>query len=349
MLRMFRHPCVAGAAMRWRRHGDIGQRGSSELSTEEETMNTETGSGTSTSGTSTTGDCAGCDVGGLACSIEMYKRQAVVAEESTTALQGYQEKFDTARSGYTKARADAKTDVEGAAKTLGVIKDSLKCVLGDDERRYLREALDTVTAAIEACAGTSGGCCVGDCSYPSAPTDGETTSSLAGLIDQYRQAAAKNQACFVSLIDLLSSIPTAIADLKAAVAQLAADVKAEGPKDLVRLYARFLVLRIRFEGDKQFGGFSSVNAYVDCVCRAMQCSYAAWQSVIELEGRKARLDCEERARKAECDRKQKDILEDILCEYEKKSKTQPPSAPGHEHDPDCGCGHHHDESGSSAD
>ena len=57
-------------------------------------MSTETDSGTSTNGTSTGGECVGCDVGGLACTTEMYKKQAEVAEESTQALQGYQEKFD---------------------------------------------------------------------------------------------------------------------------------------------------------------------------------------------------------------------------------------------------------------
>ena len=300
-------------------------------------MSTET-----ESGTSTTGECAGCDVGGLACSTEMYKRQAEVAEESTKALDGYQAKFDSARGAYTKARADAKADVDAAGTKLDGIRETLKCVLGKDERQCLRDSLDKITAAITACAGSSGGCCVGDCSYPSAPTEDETTSSLAGLIDQYRQAAARHQACFGSLITLLTSIPAAIAELKAAVTELDTDVKADGPKDLVRLYARYLVLRSRLDGDALFGGFASVNAYVDCLCKAMQCSYAAWQAVIELEGRKARLECEERARKAECDRKQKDILEDILCEYE-KCKPQHPSEPGGggEHDPDCGCGQHH--------
>ena len=59
-------------------------------------------------------------------------------------------------------------------------------MLGKDERECLCKSLDTATAAIKECTGTSGGCCVGECSYPSAPTEGETTSSLAGLIDEYR-------------------------------------------------------------------------------------------------------------------------------------------------------------------
>jgi hypothetical protein len=302
-------------------------------------MSSETDSDTSTNATSG-GECAGCEVGGLACSTEMYKRQAEVAEESTQALDGYQAKFESARGDYTKARAEAKADVAAAAKKLDEIKDALKCVLGKDERSCLKDSLGTVTQAIKDCTGTSGGCCAGDCSYPSEPTEGETTHTLAGLIDQYRLAAARNQACFGSLIDLLTSIPAAIADLTAAVAQLDADVKADGDKDLVRLYARYLVLHAKLEGDGLFGGFASVNAYVDCLCTAMQCSYAAWQAVIELEGRKARLDCEDRARQAECERKQKDILEDILCEYEKCRPATPSGTD--QHDSDCGCGHHHD-------
>ena len=105
----------------------------------------------------------------------------------------------------------------------------------------------------------------------------------------------------------------------------------------MRLYARYLVLSGQLEGDALFGGFASVNAYVDCLCKAMQCSYAAWQAVIELEGRKARLECEERARADECERKQRDILDDILCEYE---KCKPSSPSDESHDDDCGCGQH---------
>jgi hypothetical protein len=313
-------------------------------------MSTETEAGTSTIGTSTTGECGGCEVGDLACTTEMYKRQAEVATESSQQLDEYQKKFETARATYTKARADAKADVDPAVKDsaaykLDKIGGNLKCVLGTEERKCLRDSLDTVAKAIKECSGTTNGCCVGDCSYPSEPTDGETTSSLAGLIDQYRQAAAANQACFNSLIDLLTTIPVGITNLKSAVAQLDADVKANGDKDLVRLYARYLVLKSQLDGDGLFGGFASVNAYVDCLCKAMKCSYAAWQAVIELEGRKARLGCEDKVRKAECERKQKDILEDILCEYE-KCKPSKPTDPD-PHGSDCGCDHQHNHGSES--
>ena len=314
-------------------------------------MSTETDSGTSTDGTSTTGECDGCDVGALACSIEMYTRQSEVAKDSTEALEGYQEKFDSARGKYTKARADAEADVKAAKTMLKECKTSLECEfrkekLGNEKLECLRKSLDKVTAAITECAGTSGGCCVGDCSYPSAPTEGETTSSLAGLIDQYRQAAERNKACFDSVIKVLDSIPTDVTNLKTNAKELHDDVKKDGPKDLVRLYARYLVLWSQLNGDKLFGGFASVNAYVDCLCKALQCSYAAWQALIEVEGRKAKLECEEKARKAECDRKQKDILEDIMCEYEKCKPSEPPSGCGH--DPDCGCEHNDHGSGQTA-
>lgn len=307
-------------------------------------MSTESDSDTSTNGPSSGGECMGCDVGGLACTTEMYAKQAEVAQKSTEALKGYQDKFAEARGAYTKVRSDAKADVHATKDLLGGIKDTLKCVLDKDERACLKSSLEVVKAAIQECTGTTGGCCVGECSYPSEATEGETTSSLAGLIDEYTQEAARNQACFEKLIELLASIPTGVAELKAAVEQLDADVKADGDKDLVRLYARYLVLQWRLEGDALFGGFSSVNAYVDCLCKAMQCSYAAWQAIIELEGRKARLECEERARKEECDRKQRDILEDILCEYEKCRPEPPAEDP---HDEDCGCSHRHPPEGTS--
>ncbi|RZU11367.1 hypothetical protein EV645_6533 [Kribbella rubisoli] len=298
--------------------------------------------GTETDTPQTTGNCAGCDPGGLACSTEMYKRQAEVAEESAKALDKYQEKFESARAAYAKARADAKADVEKAKQDLETVKQAL-CKLSIEDRKCLRDSYNKVYQAIKDCSGTTGGCCVGDCSYPTEATDSETTSSLAGLIDQYRQAAATNQACFANLIKLLDTIPAEITTLKKDVGDLVDQVGKAADKDvLVRLYAKYLVVRLGLEGDRLFGGFTSVNAYVDCLCRAMQCSYAAWQAVIELEGRKARLDCEDRARKAECERKRKDIVEDILCEYE-KCKPTTPSDPG-THEPDCGCGQHHGDS-----
>ena len=194
-----------------------------------------------------------------------------------------------------------------------------------------------MTAAIKECSGGSTtGCCVGDCSYPYEPTEGETASSLAGLIAQYRRAAADNQACFDSLIKLLTEIPQVTAKLKADVAALENESKSADGTTAVRLFARYLVLKHQLSGGGLFGGFANVNAYMDCLCKAMQCSYAAWQAVIELEGRKAFLECQDKAAQAECERKKKDILEDLLCEYE-KCKPATPSDGG---DDDCGCGQH---------
>ncbi|WP_433157863.1 hypothetical protein [Kribbella sp. CA-247076] len=303
------------------------------------------GTETETDTPQTTGNCAGCDSGGLACSTEMYKRQAEVAEESAKALDKYQETFDSARAAYPKARADAKVDVEKAREDLETVRQSL-CKLSKDDRRCLYESYQKVQKAIDDCSQTAGPCADCECPDPPAPSTDETSSSLAGLIDKYRQIAASNQACFTSLTELLKSIPTDIKSLKDDVAKLVREVGEAVDKDvLVRLYVRYLVLRLRSDGNSLFGGFDSVNAYVNRLCKAMQYSNAAWLAVIELEGRKARLDCQERSRKAECERKRKDIVEDVLCEYE-KCKPATPSDPS-THEPGCGCGQHEDQSSNA--
>lgn len=292
--------------------------------------------------TAQTGNCSGCDPGGLACSTEMYKRQAEVAQEAAKALDKYQETFDSARATYAKARADAKVDVDKAKQDLETVRQSL-CKLSKDDRKCLLESYKKVQKAIDDCNRTSGACADCECPDPPGPSDDETSSSLAGLIDKYKQIAARNQACFTSLTELLESIPTDSKALKTSVADLVREVGEAVDKDvLVRLYVRYLVLRLKLDGNGLFGGFESVNAYVNRLCKAMQCSNAAWLAVIEIEGRKARLDCVERARQAECERKRKDIVEDVLCEYE-KCKPSAPSDPG-THEPGCGCGQHEDQS-----
>jgi hypothetical protein len=303
--------------------------------------------GNSTQTTTQTSNCAGCDVGGQKCSIERYKRQAAVAEEMTQALSGFQEKFDKARTTYTKARADAEADVKWSQRILygkgaepgeTSVKERLKCLTDSDQRDCLKDSLATVAAAIKECSGTTTtGCCVGDCDYPHAETPGETASSLAGLIAQFRGDAQKNQDCFNSLIDLATNIPKGTADLRAAVAKLDEESKSATRDNAVRLFAEYLVLRHRLSGGGLFGGFKDVNAYMDCLCKALQCSYLAWEAVIDLEGRRAYLECQDKAKQDECERKKKEILEDLLCEYE---KCKPDSDPDPTHDDDCGCGQH---------
>ncbi|NPC44577.1 hypothetical protein [Nocardioides sp. zg-1230] len=306
----------------------------------------DTSTGTQTQDPTDSSACDGCDIVGVACATERYKKQAEVAEESAQALEGFQEKYDLARAAYSKARADAEADVAWSKKTLygkdsggkTSIKERLKCLLDDDQRKCLKESLRTVTAAITECSGASTtGCCVGDCDYPHEPSEDETVSSLAGLIAKYRAAATWNQACFGSLIDLATEIPQQTSEIRAAVAKLDEESKSASKENVVALYATYLVLKHRLAGGGLFGGFAHVNAYMDCLCKALQCSYAAWQAVIELEGRRALLECQDKAARDECDRKKREILEDLLGEYE---KCKPAAVASSDHDEDCGCGQH---------
>lgn len=314
----------------------------------------------------TTDPCGDCDHGGiedLSCSAKRFQKQAEVANQSATELEGYRAQFATARADYTKVRDAVKADVDAASTQLKHVHDTLRCLLDDDEKHCLKESLCTVVEAIDECAGASG-CCVGDCEFDSSVGEGETASDLAGRIDKYRRSTQQNTDCFTSLIAQQQQIPTDVAAIKAEVTQLAADVAAEGDKDVIRLYSRWLVARMKLEPKRLWRGLLTVNDYVDCLCRALRCALLGWEAIIVLEGAKAEMDCKDQAKVAACLKKQQDILEDLLCEYEKcrpqhggstgssggsdggsgGAPSTPAGAPGGDHsddDDECNCGHHH--------
>lgn len=284
---------------------------------------------------STTVGCGTCDAGDLACSTKRFTRQAVVAEESTTALAGLTEKYDQALAAYTEARTSVQADVKATKDLLKHLRDSLKCLLSDEDRKCLKESFKKVIAAIDQCKGR-GGCCVGNCDFDGTAGGDETASGLAGRIDQYRRDTQKNTDCFTKLITHPQVVPAEVAAIKAEVAAIDTAVRAEGDKDVALLYARVLVARSRLDAERLWQGFANVGSYMECLCKALQCSYQGWEAIILLEGLKAEKDCQDEAKVTACTKLQTDILENLMCEYD---KCRPKVSSG-DNDDDCGCGHH---------
>ncbi|MEV0989624.1 hypothetical protein [Streptomyces sp. NPDC049949] len=159
-------------------------------------------------------------------------------------------------------------------------------------------------------------------SSPSRATPSPQITTLAARIARYTADTSKAAACFTDLDGELTALPERAAKIKTDAAQLLADVcDAALGKDVVRLYARLLVLLRR--SAEAWRGFTTVSEFVDCLCKALLCVFKGWQAIAVLEGARAELLCKEETRKKACERKQKETVEEVMAEY---TRLCPPCA-----------------------
>jgi hypothetical protein len=287
--------------------------------------------------------CGGCDLGAiedLSCNVKRFQRQAEVAAESLTILTDARAKFGTARADYQAARDATQADVRDAKTQLDETVETLECKIDDSDEECVRRALDKVITAIRECAGEPG-CCAGPDDFDSAwECDQEPLSALAGRIDQYRKDVAVSTDCFAALIKEQADLPARAASIKAEVASIAADLCADGnAKDLVRLYVRALVAKWQLKPKQLWKGYNTVNDYVDCLCTSLTNAMHGWEAIAILEGIRAECECKATGKAAACEKKQGDIVAEVLAEY---IRCCPPDDPGGSNgDDDCGCGHNH--------
>ncbi|MFD5509697.1 hypothetical protein ACFWIB_18220 [Streptomyces sp. NPDC127051] len=260
----------------------------------------------------------GCDPGAideLACVAAGIQRRAEVTQQHLPQLREFQVKFNSARTEYTKARLAAKTDLDEAAATLAKVREQIRCRVTHEQRHCLHQAVDKVFDEIRRCAG-GWGCCVDDCGCDFDDTVGgeDTVATLSARIARYTADTLKAAACFTDLDGELTALPERAAKIKTDAAQLLADVcDAVLGKDVVRLYARLLVLLRR--SAEAWRGFAGVCEFVDCLCKALLCVLKGWQAIAVLEGARAELLCKEETRKAACERKRKETVEEVMAEY----------------------------------
>ncbi|WP_369777476.1 hypothetical protein [Streptomyces sp. R33] len=227
----------------------------------------------------------GCDPGAideLACVAAGIQRRAEVTQEHLPQLREFQEKFNSARTQYTTARLAAKTDLDEAAATLGKVREQIRCRVTHEQRHCLQQAVDKVFDDIRRCQG-GWGCCVDDCGCEFDDTVGrdDTVATLSARIARYTADTLKAAACFTALDGELTALPERAAKIRTEAAQLLADVcDAVLGKDVVRLYARLLVLLRRIT--EAWRGFETVSEFVDCLCRALLCVLKGWQAIAVL-------------------------------------------------------------------
>jgi hypothetical protein len=274
-----------------------------------------------------------CDPGAvdtLACGTVGLRKQAEVATQNQTKLDLFKTQFETARADYSKARDTATTTVRMAEEQLETIRCQLQSHIDKQLQGRLQQALSTVTEKIEQCTGATTGCCVEDKTFEdggdgtTSPGDGQgpadpadEISRLAGLIERHQWHTTKAADCFAALITEQTDLPQRATTIKTDLDALEADVVADTRHvDVQRHWARWLVADHRLRAVWQ--GFPSVRSYVDCLCTAFVVALRGWEAIAKLEGDKARLECEEKARQTVCARLQSDTVGEVLSEYERR-------------------------------
>jgi hypothetical protein len=290
----------------------------------------------------------GTSVEGLACVAKRFEKQSEVAKESFEKLAEYKAKFDTARADYQKARDDVAADVEAAREKLAELIKDIECKLDDTKEQCVKDALHTVKCQIKDCRRPAG-CCAGPCDFTGvSPT--ESLEDLAARIVKYRADVAESEKCFDTLIAHISAIPTWVEALKGEVDAIAAQLTAEAPrKEWDRLYARALIAAWKLQDAQLWKGYPTVNAFIDCLCKALECAAKGWEKIVELEGAKAERDCKKDADEKACERKQADMLGEVMKEYVKSCPQPAPDPNGEDGDEsDCGCGKDQGQSSESS-
>jgi hypothetical protein len=250
------------------------------------------------------------------CYAERIERQAEVSKEGREKTDPRREQFKAAKEAYTTAYNTAKADLDAATEQLEHLLKDLGCRLSDEQKECLGEVWDKLKDEIDECGGTKPGCQEFDCEFDDSVGDNETQASLAGRIQAYRQRAAELGAYFDTLIARQTSLPADAAAAKAAVEALASDAAADTTgKDALKLYARGIVLRWTLR--RVLGGFPTVQSYLDCLCRILNCQLEAWAAIVKLEGAMAERKCKDEKEQERCDELKANPVDVLIDRYYK--------------------------------
>ena len=287
--------------------------------------------------------CPSCDLGdveGLACTAAKYQKQAEIMTAVAAELTTYQTQYADARKAYSEAWPDTQAEIAAVRAQLDELLELLVCRLDDDQKECLDRVSGEVFEDIEDCS-PDPGCCVGDCEFDDQVPEDVTLAWLTTRIDDYRRQTVANTACFTSLVGEAQAVTGQVAAIKAEVIDLAAAITAGGDATkLPRWYARWLVASYRLDLTRLGHGFTSVSAYGDCLCKALQCVASGWTAIAVLEGAYAELACLEKAKEKSCKQKKEQTLEAILEAYDRCCQPEPDDHDENEHD---GSYHGHDD------
>lgn len=261
-----------------------------------------------------------CDLGALddlKCEAEGVAKRAELMQQETPKLEKRRKDYDDARKSYTKARGEAGPAVKELKMQVDDLIKQLKCLI-DNERtiQCLERAHHDVQQRIAEC--LKSGCCIDDdCEFDTDVPEGDPAAMLMELYSRQadvKRRTEKAEACFDGLITEPKDLPNRVTKLREELGKIATEAGGDPKKvDLKRLYARALVAKQGLHDI--WRGFDDVNAYVECLCRALICSLRGRTALAILGAAIAVLECKEREKGASCKRLQDDTLEEILAEY----------------------------------
>lgn len=261
--------------------------------------------------------CAGCDPGlldDLKCQAKGIKAQATYNEAHETRLTTARTDYDGARSAYGAAWSDARPEVVDLGKQLLQITDQLKCLVDDSVKiRLLDRAFWRVERRLRDCFPNTGCTFDDDCDFDDKVSECEADDIAAVIADIERRIGVAETA-FAELITEPTTLAKRVADLKTEVAaivtKMSSDPRTVNFKDL---YAAALVAQDHL--DTVWNGFSDVNEYMDCLCRALTCQIKGYSAVSRLKRKEAEHQCHDDQKKTACEHLRDHTADEVIAEY----------------------------------
>ncbi|HEY5849060.1 MAG TPA: hypothetical protein VIT42_19935 [Microlunatus sp.] len=284
-------------------------------------------------------DCEGCDpdlINDLACRAEGIAAQAVYNAVEQPPVQQALLDYATAREAYRTARSAAAPEVQELRHQVKQLIERIRCMITQESVvECLDRAYRCICRRLKAC-GDDGGCCTDeDCEFDTRCPD--DYAELVARIADYQTRLAADKACFATLIAEPAALTQRVADRKAEIEVILADLNGDpATLDLKKAYVSALVAKKHLA--QVWNGFASTKDYLDCLCRALTCWTKASEAISILTGHKAVKDCQENARLKRCGDLATNTVEEVLLEYERLCGTDPcpPSDDDHDGDHDDG-------------
>lgn len=286
--------------------------------------------------------CAGCDpdlLDDLKCRAKGIAAQAKYNQDNEKTLDDARTQYDGARSAYSTAWSAASPEVTKLGTQLDKITDQLKCMVNNDEKiRLLDKAFWRVERKLRNCYPNMGCTFDDDCDFDDQVSNCEA-DDIASVIADIERRIAVAATAFAALIKEPERLAKAVADLKTEVhnadpgtpdpatpatsapAGAAAATPSTGPQTLTdprpvdykRRYAAALVAQDHL--DTVWNGFSDVNDYMDCLCRALTCQIKGYAAVSELKRKEAKHQCHQDQTKAACEQLRDHTADQVIAEY----------------------------------
>jgi hypothetical protein len=261
--------------------------------------------------------CADCDPGlldHLKCRAKGIQAQADYNKAHETELDEARKQYDSARGGYNAARKAGRPDEDDLRKQLDQMVDQLTCLVDEPSKiRLLNRAFHHVQHRLRECYPSRGCQFDDDCDFDQA-VDGCGPDDVAATIADIERRTAAAKATFVDLIAEPVNAPKRLADLKTEVADISTQMASDSRRvNFKELYAAALVARDHLE--TLWRGFANVNAYVDCLCRALTCQIKGYAAISQLKGKAAVHQCHRDQDAAACVKLRDHTTDEVMAEY----------------------------------